>query len=336
MNASTNDVWVFADHMDGRLMPVSFELLSEARRIADETSGQVKVVVIGLDDEAAVAELAAHGADHVHIVETETLGHYDPGAYSATLGNLCLLQGPGLVILPATCTGADLAARVAATNGWPIFPKAVGIRVTDGVAQVTRALAAGKIHARLTPATEGPCLVTFEPDVIGVGDRDPTRKATVVREPLATLDAPLINVRGFMRANPETMELSEAETVVSAGRGMGAPENIKLVEELAGALDGSVGGTRAAVDLGWLPKARQVGQTGKTVRPRLYVACGLSGATQHTMGMKQSETIVAINTDPSAPIFKIADLAITANAIELLPVLAKKCRQAAGEVRRVP
>lgn len=331
MTVPGKDVWVFADHMDGRLMPVSFELLSEARRIVGDGPGRVDAVVFGLNAAGTVSQLAHNGADRVRIIETGQPAGYDPDAYTKTLGDLIEAEGPGLVLFPASSTGADLAARLAAARGWPIFPKAASVRVRDGDLEITRTLAAGKVHAQLTAATPAPCLVTIAPDVIGRGDLDPSRRATVVREPLATPDAPLIEVRGFVTGDARTVDLTEAEKVISAGRGMGAAENVKLVEDLADALGGSVGGTRVAVDLGWLPKARQVGQTGKTVRPRLYVACGLSGATQHTMGMKQSETIVAINTDPSAPIFKIADLAVTADAVELLPILTKKCRQAISE-----
>ncbi len=332
MNRAAKNVWVLADHMDGRLNPVSFELLSEARRIAEEGSGRVEAVVFGLDDADTVSRLAHNGADRVRIIETGPSAGYDPDAYTEALGGLIEAEGPGLVLFPANSTGADLAARLAAARSWPIFPKAANIRTPDGELEITRTLAAGKVHAQVTAATPDPCLVTIAPDVIGLGDVDPSREATVVREPLVRPDAPLIEVLGFTKGDPRTVDLTEAEKVVSAGRGMGAAENVKLVEDLAGALGGSVGGTRVAVDLGWLPKARQVGQTGKTVQPRLYVACGLSGATQHTMGMKQSETIVAINTDPSAPIFKISDLAVTADAVELLPVLTKKCRQASVEV----
>jgi electron transfer flavoprotein alpha subunit len=207
----------------------------------------------------------------------------------------------------------------------------VNLRLRDGALAITRTLAAGKIYAQLTPATAGPCLVTIASDVIGAGDPEPGHEAVVVRKKLVMPDAPLIEVRGLIDGDPGTIDLTEAETVVSAGRGMGASANVRLVEQLAEALGGSVAGTRVVVDLGWLPKARQVGQTGKTVRPRLYIACGLSGATQHTMGMKHSDTVIAINTDPAAPIFKIADLSVTADAIELLPLLTEKCRRSIVE-----
>jgi electron transfer flavoprotein alpha subunit len=325
------NVWVFVDHFDGRLMPVSLELLGEARRIADETSATVDAIVFGLDGATSIADLTQHGADRICIFETGDPNAYDPDAYSASLGQTIADEMPLLLLFPATSRGTDLAGRLAAAHGWPLFPRAVDVRVRDDGLELTRTLAAGKIHARLTAATAGPSLVTIASDVIGRGAPDPARHAAVVRKRLLPPATPLIKVRDLIDGDPETIDLGEAQTVVAAGRGMGASANIRLVEQLAEALGGSVAGTRVAVDLGWLPKARQVGQTGKTVRPRLYVACGLSGATQHTMGMKRSETIIAINTDPAAPIFKIADLAVTADAVELLPLLAEKCRRAISE-----
>jgi electron transfer flavoprotein alpha subunit len=331
VNPAAKDVWVFVDHMDGRPMRVSLELLAEARRIADETSGRVDAIVFGLDEAAPLAQLAQHGADRICLFETGDPSGYDPDAYTATLGEVSAAEAPLLILLPATSRGTDLAGRLSAARGWPLFPRAVNVRLRDDGLEITRALAAGKIHAQLMAVVAGPCLVTVASDVIGTDDPDAGREAVVVRKHLVTPAAPLIEVRGLIGSDPATVDLTEAETVVSVGRGMGAAENVRLVERLAQVLGGSVAGTRVAVDLGWLPKTRQVGQTGKTVRPRLYVACGLSGATQHTMGMKQSDTIIAINTDPSAPIFKIADLSVTADAVELLPLLAEKCRRAIVE-----
>jgi electron transfer flavoprotein alpha subunit len=165
------------------------------------------------------------------------------------------------------------------------------------------------------------------PDVIGLEPPDLAHSARVVRAPVAVPKQPRIEVRASQDANPAEIDLCEADVVIAAGRGIGSQENTRFVQELATLLGGSVGATRVVVDLGWLPSAAQVGQTGKTVKPRVYVACGISGATQHTMGMKESGSIVAINTDPAAPIFKIADLALQADVQQLLPVLTERCRR---------
>jgi len=331
MSTDLKNIWVFVDHMESRVRPVSLELLGEARRIANETRGQVDAVVFGKCSEQNLGQIASYGADRIRVVETRDSDSYEPDIYTSSLGTLCQSHKPDLVLFPATTTGADLSARIATAHLWPIFPRAISIRLREGVWEVTRALAAGKVHARLIPLIDGPCFVTFAPDVIGISDEDPTREAKVTQDACATPSKTLIEMKDFIRATPDTIDLAEAEIVVSAGRGLCRPENIGLVEDLAAALGGSVGGTRVVVDLGWLPKERQVGQTGKTVRPRLYIACGLSGATQHIMGMKQSETIVAINTDPGAPIFKIADLAATVDAIQILPILAEKCARKVEE-----
>lgn len=312
-------------------MPVALQLLAEARRLATATAGQVEAIVFGLAALDPLTQLAAHGADRIHLFETDDANRYNPDAYAATLGRLGADKAPLMILFPATSRGTDLAGRIAAACRWPLFPRATDVRTHDGALQVTRALAAGKVHARLTPAVEGTCLLTVASDVIVADDPDPEREAVIVREQLAVPNTPLIEVRELLDGDPGTIDLTEAETVVSVGRGLGAAENVRLAEQLAEVLGGSVGATRVVVDLGWLPKARQVGQTGKTVRPRLYVACGLSGATQHTMGMKQSDTVIAINTDPVAPIFKIADLAVTMDAVTLLPLLVEKCRRSRGE-----
>ena len=192
---------------------------------------------------------------------------------------------------------------------------------------MVRPLADHKVHAVVRSSRPGPRLATVIPDVIGVDRPEPSRSARMVRGELVMPDHRPIMVREFIPGDPRTVDLTEARIIVSAGRGVGAKENMRLVEEFAAALGGSVGGTRVAVDLGWVPHERQVGQTGKTVTPRLYVACGISGATQHTLGMKESATVIAINTDPGAPIFKIADLALETDVVELLPALTERCRQ---------
>lgn len=331
MSGPPTDVCVFVDHMDGRSMPVSFELLAEARRIADGSSGRVVAVVFGLEEEAVLKQLAEHRADRICIFATADPNGYDPDVYGASLGALLADEGPLLCLFPATSRGHDLAGRIAALRGWPLFPRVVNMRLRDGGLEVTRALAGGGIHAQLTPATAGPCIVTIGADVLGAADPSPGRAAVVDRKELVVPEERFIEACGVMKSDPATIDLSEAEIVVSVGRGMGSAENVRLAHQLAEALGGVLAGTRVAVDLGWLPKARQVGQTGKTIQPRLYIACGLSGATQHTMGMKQSDNIIAINIDPVAPIFKIADLSIGADAVELLPFLAEKCRLARGD-----
>jgi electron transfer flavoprotein alpha subunit len=332
-NGDRTRIWVFVEHVRGEVERVTLELLGEARRLARETGGVVEAVVLAPAVGAMTEPLARHGADVVRAVEEPRLDRYDPEIFAATVGALCDAHGPALVLFPATTTGSDLATRIALGRGWPLAARCVSFRVRDGRIEMTRPTASEKAHEVVTPAVPGPCFATVAPDVIGVDRPDPARTAELILERLVSPPARRIAAGEVTPGDPRTLDLAEAEIVVAAGRGVGSRENMRLVEELAAALGGSVGGTRVVVDLGWLSRERQIGQTGKSVRPRLYVACGISGATQHTIGMKESATIVAINTDPGAPIFKIADLALQADLSELLPVLAAQCREARGGPR---
>jgi electron transfer flavoprotein alpha subunit len=324
----TTPVWVFVEHARGEVERVTLELLGEARRLAGETGGAVGAVVLGRDLESLLEVLARYGADRIYAFEDTRLERYDPDLFCGSVGSLCAELEPTLFLFPATTTGEDLAARIAFEREWPIASRCVNFRFRDGRLEIVRPVLGGKAHEVLAPAVPGPVLATVPPDVIGLDSPGPARSVPIERRPLVPAAPSKIALGPYVPADPRTLDLVEAEIVVAAGRGVGSKENLRLVEDLAEALGGSVGGTRVVVDLGWLPRERQIGQTGKTVRPRLYVACGISGATQHTLGMKDSGAIVAINTDPGAPIFKIADLALQADVRELLPVLAAKCREA--------
>lgn len=325
-----NGIWVFAEHSAGALERVTFELLGEARRLAKETTAEVTAVIFGERVGALTAPLAHYGADAVYVFEDERLRYYDPGLVGASLGRLCAAEQPVLVLFPATSTGSDVAVRLATEHDWPLMAGCVNFHIRDDEIEAVRPLADHKVHAFVRAARPGPRLATVVPDVIGVDRPDTSRSARVLQGEIVIPEQTAVEVRGFIPGDPRTLDLSEAEIVVSAGRGLGCKENMRFVQEFAAALGGSVGGTRVVVDLGWLPRERQVGQTGKTVTPRLYVACGISGATQHTIGMKDSATIIAINTDPGAPIFKVADLALEADVTELLPVLTQRCREERG------
>ena len=325
-----NGIWVFAEHNSGALERVTLELLGEARRLARETKAEVSAVVFGNRVAALVEPLAHYGADVVHVFEDERLRCYDPGFVVASLGRLCEAESARVVLLPATTTGSDVAVRLAMEHDWPLAARAMTVNVRDGELEFVRPIARDAVHAFVRPTRSGPCLVTIAADIIGVERADTSRSARVVREEPVVPEAAAVAVGEFIASDPRTLDISEAEIVVSAGRGVGSKEKIRLVEELADALGGSVGGTRVVVDLGWLPKARQVGQTGKTVTPRLYVACGISGATAHTIGMKDAATIIVINTDAAAPIFKIAHLGVQADVSSFLPVLASRCRRERG------
>lgn len=322
-----SEIWVVAEHRAGTVERVTFELLGEARRLAREMKAEVGAVALGEKVATLGNALANYGADTLYAVEDPRLRHYDPELYVSTVGHLCRTHQPPLVLFPATSTGSDLAARLALQNQWPLAPRCVNFHLRHGELEMVRPIADQKAHAVLLGAAPGPRLATVAPDVIGIERPDLSRTARVVNAEVVEPERRKVEVREFIAGDPKTLDITEAEIVVAAGRGLGSKQNMRLVEELAIALGGSVGGTRVVVDLGWLPRERQVGQTGKNVTPKLYIACGISGATQHTIGMKESGTIVAINTDPGAPIFKIADLALEGDVVQILPVLAEHCQQ---------
>ncbi len=319
-------IWVLAEHADGELARVSFELLGEAVRLSRKLDTSVAALVLADGGESLTEALARHGADTVYLIEDPRLRHYDPDIAVASIARLCRLRDPVLVMFAATSTGSDLAVRLAVSEDWPLVPCCVNFLVRDGELELVRSFAQRGVHGVFTGSRPGPTLSTIMPDTIGVERPDPARRATVERFAAAVPERSAIDVCDFIAGDPRTLELSEAEIVVAAGRGIGARDNIRLVQEFADAIGASVACTRPVVDLGWLPRSRQVGQTGTSVKPRLYVACGISGATQHTVGMRDAGTIVAINSDRGAPIFGIADLGIVGDVTRILPALTKRCR----------
>ena len=317
-------IWVVAEERGGVLERVTLELVGEARKLAGR--GEVAAILLGEAVESLAAELAHYGADTVHVVDDPALRHYDPELFVATVGTLCAAHEPALVLFPTTTTGSDVAARLASERGWPLVTRCTMVRRSERGFEFARPIGEA-LQAILVAIGAGPRLATIVPDVIGVERPDRRRTARVIPSPVARPKRARIRVSDGEGAAPLAVDLTEADVIVAVGHGIGSKQNLRLAEDLAHALGGTVGATRIAVDLGWLPRERQIGQTGKAVAPRLYVACGISGATQHTIGMKDSATIVAINIDAAAPIFRIADLALQADVAELLPALAEACRR---------
>jgi electron transfer flavoprotein alpha subunit len=311
-------ILTFAEQRDGKLRRASLEAVSEARRLAGALGATVTAVVVGPGSESLGGELAAYGADSVRVFDDAALGTYSTEAYARALAQAIAEAKPSVVLVPFTAMGKDLAPRVAAQVGAGLASDCVGFQVKGGRLVARRPVYAGKAYATVEWAGE-PQMVTLRPNVFPIGQPDASRKAAVVK---ATVDA---STRARLTAVKATtqgkVQLTEAQVIVSGGRGLKGPEHFHLVESLAEALGGAVGASRAVVDAGWVDHQLQVGQTGKTVSPALYVACGISGAIQHLAGMSSSKTIVAINKDPDAPIFKVADYGILGDVFEVLPKL---------------
>lgn len=317
------EILVVAEVAGGSMRPVSLELTSEARRLADIMGSGVAVAV--LDDAAAHAPvLSSYGADKVYSM---------PGAARAPISaveGLAREVEPQVILLPATATGGDLAAALAARLGAGLAPNCISLTADSSGALVQkRPMYAGKVVATVETVTR-PRVVTARPRVFSLAEPDAARTAELVSRPTPqpSPTEAAVELVELMKAAREELDVAEAEVVVSGGRGMGGPEAFGVLRELASLLGAAVGASRAAVDAGWMPHSHQVGQTGKTVSPRLYIACGISGAIQHLVGMSSSQVIIAINKDPEAPIFTRCDYGIVGDVFEVVPALAAELKRA--------
>lgn len=316
-------ILTFAEQRDGKLRRASLEVVSEARRLADATAATVATVVIGPGAEGLAGELGSYGADRVHVFDDPGLTRYATEAYARAVAQVVAEAKPTAVLMPFTAMGKDLAPRVAARVGAGLASDCVALTVKGGRLQARRPVYAGKAYA--TVAWEGePQMATLRPNVFPLGTPGASRKSEVIK---GAADASArARVTAVTAAAGGKVELTEAQVIVSGGRGLKGPENFGLVTSLGEAFGGAVGASRAVVDAGWVDHQMQVGQTGKTVSPTLYVACGISGAIQHLAGMSSSKYIVAINKDPDAPIFKVANYGILGDVFEVLPRLTEAAR----------
>jgi electron transfer flavoprotein alpha subunit len=316
-------ILTFAEQRNGKLRRASLEVVSEARRLAGPLGASVATVLVGSGVSALTSELAAHGADRVHVFDDPALAAYATESYARALAQAIGEVKPSAVLVPFTAMGKDLAPRVAAKVHSGLVTDCVALTVKDGRLQARRPMYAGKAYAAVTWEGE-PQMATLRANVFPLATADPSRKAEVVA---GSADATArARVTAVQAAAAGKVELTEAQIIVSGGRGMKGPEHFHLVQELAEAFGAAVGASRAVVDAGWVDHQMQVGQTGKTVSPSLYVACGISGAIQHLAGMSSSKYIVAINKDPDAPIFKVANYGILGDVFEVLPRLTQSVK----------
>jgi electron transfer flavoprotein alpha subunit len=314
---------VFAEHRDGKVRRASLEAVSEARRLADGLGASVEAVVVGAGGAGLLDELGAYGAERVHVFDDPALASYATEVWSRALGQVIEATKPAAVLIPFTAMGKDFAPRVAARTGAGLASDCVSLAVKEGRLEARRPTYAGRIYA--TVRWEGePQMATLRPNVFALGPRDDSRKATAV--PRTVDPASRAKVTAVHATAAGKVELGEAQIIVSGGRGLRGPEHFHLVEALADAFGAAVGASRAVVDAGWVDHQLQVGQTGKTVSPALYIACGISGAIQHLAGMSSSKVIVAINKDPDAPIFKVANYGLLGDVFEIVPKLKEAAK----------
>jgi electron transfer flavoprotein alpha subunit len=318
-------ILVFIEERDGKVKKPSLEALGAARKLADGL--QEAVIALRIGNGEPSENLAAYGADRVMTVRHDLLTAYSADAYATALAQAALSVQPRFVFGSSSAMGRDLLPRAAAKLGVGLAQDCIEIHAEGGRLECVRPIYAGKAYARVR-LVRTPGMATLRPNVFSLGDPDNGRDAEAVDfTPELTPEHFRAAVREVKASEGQKVELTEANIIVSGGRGMKGPENFPLIEQLADVLGGAVGASRSAVDAGWIDQQHQVGQTGKTVSPTCYVACGISGAIQHLAGMSSSKFIVAINKDPEAPIFSVADYGIVGDLFAVVPALTEEIRK---------
>jgi electron transfer flavoprotein alpha subunit len=326
-------VFVFAQQVDNKLAGVSYELLGKAQDLAKALNCQVSAVLLGSKVEDLCDKLAKNGADRVILVDDPSLETYMTEPYAYALSEVVKKYKPEIVLYGATAIGRDLAPRVSARIHTGLTADCTGLDIEEGTNHLlmTRPAFGGNIMATIVCAEFRPQMATVRPGVMPRREREGAR-AQVEKFALPDIKSHVnVEILDIVKKVSGKMDIQDAKVLISGGRGMGGPENFPILEALATVLGGTISSSRAAVDAGWVEKDRQVGQTGKTVRPNLYVACGISGAIQHLAGMEESEIIVAINKDPGAPIFEVADYGVVGDALKIVPLLTEAVKSALGK-----
>lgn len=319
-------ILVFAEVKDGKVKNVAFEMLSASRKIAAQTGDELAAVLIGKGVAGLAGSLAEYGADKIYVAEDDQLAQYTTDAYSKVLADLIKETDPATVLFGCTVLGRDLAAKVAQKVGAGLLSDCIAMEIEGGSLLFTRPVYSGKALLKAGIPESSPAMATIRPNVLVA--EAAAGKGEVINYAVK-LEASDIRqvIKDVIMQVSSRPELTEANVIVSGGRGMKGPEGFKVLEDLADALGGAVGASRAAVDAGWIGQNLQVGQTGKVVSPTLYFACGISGAIQHMAGMSSSKCIVAINKDEEAAIFKVADYGIVGDLFEVVPILTEEIKK---------
>jgi electron transfer flavoprotein alpha subunit len=321
-------ILIIAEQRGGTLRKISFELVSEGRRLADQSGQSLAAVVLGHQIAEEAKKLAAYGADTIYIADAPELAAYTPEAYTAVLGELIKAKEPDIVLAGASQQSKELAARLAARLETGLAMDSVALRLEEGLLIAKRPMYAGKIYAEVVCETARPQMVTGRPNVFSIAEPDANRTAEMVTVSVNLKPEDLRTTLVEALADQSgKVDLTEATCIISGGRGLKGSENFVILEKVAEVIGASVGASRSAVDAGWRPHSDQVGQTGKVVNPNLYIACGISGAIQHLAGMGSSKVIVAVNKDADAPIFQKADYGIVGDLFEVVPVLEEEFKK---------
>lgn len=324
------DVWVFGEQRDGELSSVVLELIGEGRKLADKLEQDLSVVLIGNQLSEKAEELIKYSVDNIYLVDEEGLEQYNDEYYTAIMTELIAEYKPSIILMGATAIGRSLGPRVAARVKTGLTADCTGLDIDQEEKHLlqTRPAFGGNIMATIVCKNHRPQMATVRPGVMKAASENPAYQGEVIEY---SFDIDKVSLKSevleVVKEAREGININEAEIIVSGGRGLGSAENFKVIEELAEALGGAVGASRAAVDNGWIDHDHQVGQTGTTVGPRIYIACGISGAVQHLVGMKSSDVIIAINKDPEAPIFNYATYGLVGDLFEIVPMMIKQLKE---------
>lgn len=324
------DVWVFAEQFGGHIESITYELLGEGRKLADDLGEQLCAVLIGSGIEQKVKDLTERGADKVYVVDSPDLEYFKDEPYANVLIELVRKHSPGILLCGATTVGRSLVSRVAVSVNTGLTADCTGLAIDPAKRNLlqTRPAFGGNIMATIETPNHRPQMATVRHKVMKEAEVQEGRTGETVLEKVAQEILKSRTVRTkYVPEKESTVNIAEANIIVSGGRGLQDPENFKLLKELAEVLGGGVGASRAAVDANWIAYSHQVGQTGKTVCPTIYIACGISGQIQHLAGMSSSDIIVAVNRDPDAPIFKMATYGIVGDCLKIVPMLTDAFRK---------
>jgi electron transfer flavoprotein alpha subunit len=323
-------VWIVLQHREGQLPRISYEAVAAGQKLARSLGGKAEAVLLGSGVGLAAAEVAKLDLAAVHVADHESLRAYTPGAYIGVLGPALQAANPAWVVFPHTYQTVDYFARLAQEIGAGLLPEVTGFETGGEGLLWTRPVLGGKLQSKVRVKGEGTVLVSVQS---GAFPADEAARGEAEVRPLEVDFAavqPDREILGYEAVGGDKVDLTKADVIVAVGRGIGGADKMGIIEELAEVLNADIGASRPVIDNGWLPRDRQIGSSGQTVAPKLYIAAGISGAIQHLVGMKGSSTVVAINKDPGAPIFSVADYGIVGDLHEVVPALVEAVRAAKG------
>jgi len=326
------NVWAVCEQRNGKLNRTSLNVISEGRRLADSLDGELFGILMGSKAFDITNDLMCYGVDRFYVLINDELDNCNTEACIVALTGLIKKEEPGLVLFAATTAGKEISTRVAFRTRSPHISDCVDIRIrSDGDLRFTRTIFEKRLDAKVKTLRGITRIVSITPEESAIQESSKNGQVPVIEFPV-NIKADSIQTKSveYIKGDPRNVDIREADIIVAAGKGMGNSANLNMLTEFADLIGANLAGSRAAVDAGWISFDRQVGQTGKTVKPKIYIACGISGAMQHTFGMKDSDTIIAINKDKDAPIFKAAHLKIIGDVLEILPELNRELKEYFG------